>query len=105
MEDDKYFNMPDLQNVSNSESDSDEDLNKEESDEWFTYVDDNDTSSWNSKELSGVDWRESSSFIDVDLDSEAGKHEELVTKLNDNNINVSQAEIYNSGCSKHITPY
>ena len=44
-------------------------------------------------------------FINIDLDSEAGEHEELVAKLDNNNINVPQAKIYNSGCSKHITPY
>ena len=88
MEDDEYLDMPDLQNVSDSESDSDNDKNKVESDGWFTDIDDNDTSSWDSEELSGIDWSESSSFIDVDLDSEAAEDDELVTKLNDHNINA-----------------
>ena len=88
MEDDKYLDMPDLQNVSDSESDSDDDTNEVESDGWFTGVDDNDTSSWNSKELSGINWSKSSSFIDVDLDSEAAEDDELVAKLDDHNINT-----------------
>ena len=105
MEDDEYLDMPDLQNVSNSESDSDDDTNKVESNGWFTDIDDNDTSSWNSKKLSGIDWSKSSSFINVDLDSEAAEDDELIAKLDNHNINTPQAEIYNSGCSKHITPY
>ena len=105
MEDDEYLDMPDLQNVSDSESDSDDVINKVESDKWFTDVDDDDTSSWNSEELSGIDWSKSSLFINIDLDSEAAEDDKLVTKLDNHNINAPQAEIYDSGCSKHITPY
>ena len=60
---------------------------------------------WESKELSGVDWSETSSFINVDLDLKATEPDEYVAQVDATNNDVPQAKIYDSGCSKHLTPY
>ena len=72
---------------------------------WFTDVKDEVGSSWDSKELSGVDRSKTSSFINVDLDLEAAEPYEFVAKVDDSNNDIHQTEIYDSGCSKHLTPY
>ena len=91
--------MPDLQDVSDSESD-------DEGSVWFTNIEDEvESSSWESEELSGVDWSETSSFVNVDPDSEAAEPDELAAQVEASNCDIPQAEIYDSGCSKHLTPY
>ena len=70
--------MPELGLVSDSEddpeSDGDESL-------WFTDVEDEIDSSWDSEELSGVDWSETSSFVNVDLDLEAAESDNFVAQV------------------------
>ena len=95
------------------ESDSDEDPSDggydsdgDETD-WFLEVESNKTgSSWDTEELSGVDWSEGDSLIDVDLDSVvAAVPDELATLVGVDNVDLPCAEIYDSGCSKHLTSY
>ena len=94
-------------------SDSDEasvmggyDSDQDESD-WFSEVEENGTdSAWDTEELSGVDWSECGSFVDVDLDSvSAAKPEEFAAQVGVGKVDLPRAEIYDSGCSKHLTPY
>ena len=99
MEDIDDDNMPDLQDVSDSETGSD-DEDDDEGDNWFTDIEE--TSSWVSKEPSEVDWSKTSLFIDLDL--EAVPTNEYVAQVGATNTNVPRAEIYDSGCSKHLTP-
>ena len=70
--------MPELGLVSDSEddpeSDGDESL-------WLTDVEDEIDSSWDSEELSGVDWSETSSFVNVDLDLEAAESDNFVAQV------------------------
>ena len=101
-EDDDDDEMPDLETLSDSEDDSESD--NEES-IWFTDVEDESDSGWDSEELSGVNWSESSSFVDVDLDSEAAETDDFIAQIGASQDNVPRAEIYDSGCSKHFTPY
>ena len=72
------IDMPELGLVSDSEddpeSDGDESL-------WFTDVEDEIDSSWDSEELSGVDWSETSSFVNVDLDLEAAESDNFVAQV------------------------
>ena len=49
---------------------------------WFTDVEEE--SGWDSEELSGVDWSETSSFINVDLGSEATKSGNFVAQVRAN---------------------
>ena len=70
--------MPELQLVSDSEDDPESDDNKSL---WFTDVKDEIDNSWDSKELSGVDWSKTSLFVNVDLDSEAAKSDNFVAQV------------------------
>ena len=101
-DDDDDDNMPDLEILSDSEDDPESD---NEGSVWFTDVDEETGSSWDSEELSGVDWSETSSFVNVDLDSDAVESDEYVAQIGATNIDAPRAEIYDSGCSKHLTPY
>ena len=95
------------------DSDSDEDLSdggcKSDGNEtdWFFKINDKAGSSWNTEELSGVDWSECDSPIDVDLDSVvvAAGPDELAALVGVGNVDLPHAEIYDSGCSKHLMPY
>ena len=72
-------------------SDSEDDLEGEDDNEgsiWFTDVENEAGSGWESEELSGVDWTESSSFINVDLDSEAAEVNEFAAQVGVNNSDV-----------------
>lgn len=55
------------------------------------------SSGWESEELIGVDWSECSSFVDVDLDSEAAESDEFAAQVGAGNNDVPRAEIYDSG--------
>ena len=99
-DDDDDDNPPDLEILSDLEDDPESD---NEGSVWFTDVDEETGSSWDSEELSGVDWSETSSFVNVDLDSDAVESDEYVAQIGATNINAPRAEIYDSGCSKHLT--
>ena len=75
--------------------------------DWFSEVESNKAgSSWDTEELSGVDWSECDSLIDIDLDSVvAAVPDELAALVGVGNVDLPRAEIYDSGCSKHLTPY
>ena len=105
MEDNDDPDMPDLKICLDSEDDSDHLNDDEDGSDWFTNVEEEDESSWSSEELSGVDWNKSSSFINVDLDLETAEPFEFVAKVDDSNTDTPRTEIYDSGCSKHLTPY
>jgi hypothetical protein len=62
-------------------------------------------SGWDTEELSGVDRSETSSLVNVDLDSVAAEAEELVTHADESLENDRCTEILDSGCSHHLAPY
>ena len=95
-------------------SDSDSDGNRSDDggydsndDSWFSERrSDRAGSDWETEELSGVDSSEHGSLIDIDLDSVvATEPDELAALGGVGKVDLPCAEIYNSGCSKHLTPY
>ena len=96
------------------DSDSDSDGNRSDdggydsnNDGWFSEREsDRAGSDWETKELSGVDGSEHGSLVDVDLDSVvATEPDELAALVGVGKVDLPHAEIYDSGCSKHLTPY
>ena len=73
--------------------------------DWFSEVDEEAVSGWDTEELSGIDGSECDSLIDVDLDSDAAEPNEIAAQVGAGNLDIPRAEIYDSGCSKHLTPY
>ena len=61
-------------------------------------------SGWDTEELSGVDWSETSSLVNVDLDSETTEAEVAAQINQDDGTNVKLTEIIDSGCTHHLTP-
>jgi hypothetical protein len=56
------------------------------------------------EELSRVDWSESSSLVDIDLDSDDDS-EEIAAQIGpDDEESASRTEVLDSGCSRHLTP-
>ena len=96
-----------------SKSDSDEDPSERGYDsdgnemDWFLEVESNKAgSSWDTEELSGVNWSECDSLVDIDLDSVvAAVPDELAALVGVGNVNLPRAKIYDSGCSKHLMLY
>jgi len=95
-------------------SDSDSDGNRSDDggydsddDGWFSERESNRAGSdWETKELSGIDESECDSLVDVDLDSVvATKPDELATPVGVSKVDLPHAEIYDSSCFKHLTPY
>jgi len=74
---------------------------------WFSKRESNRTGSdWETEELSGINESECDSLIDVDLDSVvATEPDELAALVGVGKVDLPHAEIYNSGCSKHLTLY
>jgi len=63
-------------------------------------------SDWETEELSGVNGSEHGSLVDVDLDSVvATEPDELAALVGVGKVDLPHAEIYDSGCSKHLMPY
>ena len=61
---------------------------------------------WETEELSGVNGSEHGSLVNIDLDSVAATEpDELAALVGVGKVGLSYAEIYDSGCSKHLTPY
>ena len=84
-EDDDDDEMPDLETLSDSEDDSESD---NEGSIWFTDVKDESDSGWDSEELSRVNWSESSSFVDIDLDLEAAETDDFIAQIGASKDNV-----------------
>ena len=78
-----------------------------DSDSWFSERrSDRTGSDWKTEELSGVNGSEHGSLIDVDLDSVvATEPNELAALIGVGKVGLPCAEIYDSGCSKHLMPY
>ena len=76
-------------------------------DGWFTEVtDDRIDSGWETKKLSGVNWSECGSLVNIDLDSDMpAEPEELAASVGVGTIDMPHTEIYDSGCSKHLMLY
>ena len=62
-------------------------------------------SSWDTEELSGIDWSKCTLLVDVDLDLDTVEPDEIAAQVSAGNTDAPHAEIYDSGCSKHLTPY
>ena len=95
-------------------SDSDSDGNRSydggydsDNDSWFSERESNRArSDWETEELSGVDGSEHGSLVDVDLDLVvATEPDELAPLVGVGKVDLPRAKIYDSGCSKHLTPY
>ena len=92
--------MPDLQPVSDSEDDVDDDVKGD--DGWFSEVGEEFESDMDTEEISGVDWSECSLLVDVVTDlGEAAAHAEPANAANE----ITQFELIDSGCTSHITPH
>ena len=94
------------------ESDIDSDLPgskggyEEDGEDWFSEVNEEKAGSgMDTEELSEIDWSKCGSLVDVDLDSDAAKPNEFAAHVSAGNVDAPHAKIYNSGCSKHLTPY
>jgi len=95
------------------ESDEDSDFDDEpvgehkgDSEDWFLEAgEDVADSSWDTEELSRIDWSECGSLVDVYLDSDTVEPDEITAQVSAGNANAPRAEIYDFGCSKHLTPY
>jgi len=61
--------------------------------------------SWDTEELSGIDWSKCGLLIDVDLDSDTVEPDKITAQISAGNADAPGAKIYDSGCSKHLTPY
>jgi gag-polypeptide of LTR copia-type/Zinc knuckle len=71
---------------------------------WFSDASESAESGWDAEELSGVDWSETSSLVNVDLDSVTTEAEVAAQINQDDDINMKQMEIIDSGCTRHLTP-
>jgi len=88
------------------ESDEDSDFDDEsigehrsDSEDWFSEAsEDMADSSWDTEELSRIDWSKCALLIDVEPD-------EIAAQVSAGNADAPHAKIYNSSCSKHLTPY
>ena len=95
------------------ESDEDSDFDDEsigehrsDSKDWFSEAgEDVADSSWDTEELSRIDWSQCTSLVDVDLDSDTVESDEIAAQVSAGNADAPHAEIYDSGCSKHLTSY
>jgi hypothetical protein len=108
-DDDDDDSLPGLTVVSTSD-DGEYDVDPDD-DDWFSEVgDDSDASSWDTEELSGVGMNDTESFVDVDLDSVAATGDvdaEVVAEVSENSnaSNLPRQELYDSGTTRHISPY
>lgn len=67
-------------------------------------------SGWDTEELSEVDSSKCGLLVDVDSDSEASDLDDLEefaanVEVNNKTADSPRAEVYDSGCTSHITPY
>jgi len=71
---------------------------------WFSDASESAKSGWTTEELSRVDWSETSSLVDVDLDSVTAEVEVAAQINQDEGTSVKLTEIIDSGCTRHLTP-
>ena len=103
---DSDSDMPELQSVSDSDSDSDLELEGDRSGDWFSEIGD-DLDSDDTKELFGIDGSECGSLVSVDLNSVAVDLDEVAAHVESSSKAESspRVKVYDSGCTRHITPY
>jgi hypothetical protein len=104
---DSDSDMPKLQSVSNSDTDSDLELEGDSVGDWFSVIGDILDSKENTEELFGTDRSKCSSFVSVDLNSVAVDLNEVAAHVEFSNKAESSpcVEVYDSRCTRHITPY
>jgi Zinc knuckle len=75
--------------------------------DWFSEVSDNEGSGWESEELFEADGSECGSLVSVDLNSVASDLEEAAANIIAGSVtdHAPHVEVYDSGCTRHITPY
>jgi hypothetical protein len=102
-----FVYMPELQSVSNSDTDSDPEPKGDSVGDWFSVIGDILDSKEDTEELFGTDGSECSSFVSVDLNSVAIDLNEVAAHVESSNKAKSSpcVEVYNSRCMRHITPY
>jgi len=102
-----FFIEPAFGSDSDSNKSDDGGYGSNDNDGWFSERgSDRAGSDWETEKLSGIDGSEHGSLIDVDLDSVvATEPDELATLVGVGKVGLPHAEIYDSGCSKHLTPY
>jgi len=103
-----FFMEPAFGSDSDSDGNGSDDGGYDSNDDgWFSERgSDRAGSDWETEELSGVDSSEHGSLVDIDLDSVvATEPDELAALVGVGKVDLPRAEIYNSGCSKHLTLY
>jgi hypothetical protein len=101
--------LPELRTVSNSDSEgSDPEPEGDSKSDWFSEVgDDDEGSCWKTKELFEADGSECGSLVSVDSNSVASDLDETAVNIDAGSVtnHVPCVEVYDSGCTRHITPY
>jgi len=103
-----FFMEPAFGSDSNSDSNGSNDGGYDSNNNgWFSERGSNRAGSdWETEELSGVDESECDSLINIDLDLVvATEPDELAALVGVGKVNLPHAEIYDSGCSKHLMLY
>jgi hypothetical protein len=101
--------LPELRTVSDSDSEgSDPEPEGDSESDWFSEVGDGDEgSSWETEELFEADSSECGSLVSVDSNSVASDLDETAVNVDAGSVtdHVPCVEVYDSGCTRHITPY
>jgi gag-polypeptide of LTR copia-type/Zinc knuckle len=82
--------------------DFEDDGSNDESDVSSFVVTNGSEDGWTTEDLSEVDWSETNSFVDVDMDLVPDEPEAANSISPDEN--TTRAEIIDSGCTRHLTP-
>jgi hypothetical protein len=104
---DSDSDMPELQSVFDSDTNSNLKLEGDSVGDWFSVIGDILDSKENTEELFGTDRSKCSSFVSVDLNSVAVDLNEVAAHVEFSNKAESSpcVEVYDSRCTRHITPY
>jgi Zinc knuckle len=99
-----------LQSVSDSDSEegSDTEPHGDSEGDWFSEIDESDEGSgWATEELFEADGSECSLLVSVDSNSVASDLEDAAVNVDTASItdHIPHAEVYDSGCTRHISPY
>jgi hypothetical protein len=101
--------LPELQTVSDSDSEgSDSEPDGDSEGDWFSEIGDGDEGSgWKTEELFEADSSECGSLVSVDSNSEASDLDETAVNVDAGSVtdHIPCVEVYDSGCTRHITPY
>ena len=101
--------LPELCTVSDSDSEgSDPEPEGDSKDDWFSEIGDGDEGSGcEAEELFEADSSECGSLVSVDSNSVASDLEETAVNVDTGSVtdHVPRVEVYDSGCTRHITPY